>query len=298
MEITKPCNLRAPEAIGQEFQGIRLVRVPMPLRNLPDEFDGASLVQISDLHVGPLVSHRHLSNLVEAVNRLAPDFIVITGDFVTFGSRRDARQAARICGNLKAKTAALACLGNHDYGVWHPNGLGGNSAVADALADGLAQHGVIPLRNACRPIFRDEAVLQFVGVEDYWTRHYDPAEAFELAVADAPTIVLAHNPDAAVELAAWSPDWVLAGHTHGQATPDTRFWNVIYPTRHKRFVAGGYRVGAGTRLYVSRGIGGSFYRPASQCPEVTLFTICRAKTHRQDEVPNHLDMQPTADLRS
>ena len=268
----------------------------MPLRNLPEEFEGAKLVQISDLHCGPLVSQRQLHALVKAVNQLAPDFIVITGDFVTFPSRRDTRLAATICGQLKARTAVLACLGNHDYGVWHPNGLGGNRKCADALADQLSQRGVIPLRNACRVIFRGEAVLQFVGVDDYWTRHYDAQEAFDLAAPETPTIALAHNPDAAVELAAWKPDWVLAGHTHGQATPDTRFWNMAYPTRHKRFVAGGYRVGPRTRLYVSRGIGGSFFRPARQCPEIAFFTMSRAKTPQQDEMPNRLDTQPTAGL--
>ena len=293
MESTGLHDQKMPADPGNELQGVRLVRTSMPLRNLPEEFEGAKLAHISDLHCGPMVSWHTLERQIEAVNRLAPDFVVITGDFITFGSRRDALTAARLCGRIEAKSAVLACLGNHDYGVWHPNGLGGKGRVADALADELAHQGVIVLRNACRAVFRDEAVLQFVGVDDYWTRHYGPQEAFELAAPDTPTVALVHNPDAAIELAAWQPDWVLAGHTHGQPTPDTRFWNMAYPTRHKQFVAGGYRVGPRTRLRVSRGIGGSFFRPASQCPEITLFTLCMAEA----KTPHPLfDPSPTHEI--
>lgn len=271
------------DAFDEDNHGdIRLIHQLMPMRNLARPFRGATLVQVSDIHCGPLVSEKRLWAWAEAIDQLRPDFVAFTGDFVTFRPRRYVKSVSRIFGQIRANVAKIACLGNHDYGVWHPRGLGGVPRLAECLCEELAGNGIIPLRNAVRSFFRGEAALQFVGVEDYWTSHYQPGEAFGLADPDAPTITLVHNPDAAPELAAWRPDWILAGHTHGQPTPESRFWDVTYPTRHRHLVAGRYAIGAHTKLYVNTGIGGSFFRPWSQQPEITLFTICPIDPLRQE----------------
>jgi hypothetical protein len=139
--------------------------------------------------------------------------------------------------------------------------------VADFLSDEPAHVGVIVLRNESRAFFRGESVLQFVGVEDYWSPDYDPRSAFGLVDPDSPAITLAQG-----------ADWILSGHTHGKATPDTRFWDAAYPTRHKQFVGGQYALGAGRHLYVNRGIGNTLHVCRDHRPEITLFTL-RAAMH-------------------
>lgn len=250
----------------------------MPLENLGWEFNSTRLVHLSDLHCGTLVGEKHLQRYVEIVNSLDADFVALTGDFITTGSRRHAKAVARVLRDLRVNKAVVACLGNHDYGLWHPKGWGGTAGVADFLSDELANAGVIVLRNTSRAFFAGESVLQFVGVEDYWSSNYDPRSAFELLDPDSPAITLAHNPDAAPQLAAMGADWILAGHTHGKVTPDTRFWNAVYPTRHKRFVGGRYAIEAGRHLYVNRGIGNTLRICRDHRPEITLFTL-RAATH-------------------
>ena len=254
---------------------IQLAKFDMSVANLGAEFEGARLVHLSDPHCGPTASQERLRRHVEIINLLDADFVVITGDFVTIGHRGYAKRVAEILGRLRAKVAKVACLGNHDYGLWHPSGLGRSRGLPEALSRHLNGAGIHVLRNTSRTFFRGEAAIQFVGVEDYWTPMFDPREAFDLVDVDTPTIALAHNPDAAIEMAAWKPDWILSGHTHGQATPASRFWDIVYPTRFKQFVAGRYHVGNRTRLYVNSGLGTTvdFWRGFS--PEVTLFTLVR-----------------------
>jgi predicted MPP superfamily phosphohydrolase len=253
----------------------------MPLANLGWEFQGATLAHLSDLHCGPLVREEHLHRYIEVVNALDVDFAVITGDFITTGSQRHARAVAGVLRHLRVKTATLACLGNHDYGLWHPKGLGKVKGMADLLSDELAAAGVVVLRNTSRAFFRGESVLQFVGLEDYWSSRYDPQSAFELVDRDSPAITLVHNPDAAPQLAALGADWVLAGHTHGKATPDTRFWNAVCPTRFKQLVAGHYALGPDKHVYVNRGISNALRVRREHRPEITVFTLHAVGQYRR-----------------
>ncbi len=269
-----------------ERDWVRIEELTMPLASLGWEFDGTRLAHLSDLHAGLLVSESHLRRYVDMVNSLEVDFVVLTGDFVTTASRRYARAVARALSGLRAAKGVLACLGNHDYGLWHPKGYGLREGMADFLCDELAQAGVIVLRNASRAFFAGKAVLQFLGVEDYWSAQYDPQAAFDLVDYDAPVIALSHNPDGAPQLAALGAQWILSGHTHGNATPNTRFWDVVYPTRHKQFVGGRYGLGRGRNLYVNRGIGNKSRPRCDRLPEITLFTLrATARQARAGLVP-------------
>ena len=256
-----------------EQDWVRVERLPMTLADLGWEFDGARLALLSDLHCGMLVREKHLRRYIERVNELDVDFAVITGDFITTGSRRHALAVARALSGLRVSTAAVACLGNHDYGLWHPKGLGGVQGMADFLCDELCQAGVTVLRNNSRAFFRGESVLQFAGVEDYWSPLYDPQAAFEMIDVDAPVITLTHNPDAAPELATQADGWILSGHTHGKPTPQSKFWDAVYPTQFKQFVGGYYRLGQSNHLYVNRGIGNAWRVRAEHRPEITLLTL-------------------------
>lgn len=271
-----------------ERDWVRVEQLTMPLADLGWEFDGARLAHLSDLHCGTLVREKHLRRYVEMVNDMDVDFAVVTGDFITTGSRRHARDVARALSHLRVSTAVVACLGNHDYGLWHPKGLGGVNGMADFLSGELARAGVTVLRNNSRAFFRGESVLQFAGVEDYWSSLYDPQALFEMVDPDAPVITLTHNPDAAPELATQADGWILSGHTHGKPTPDSRFWDVVYPTQFKQFVGGQYNLGRSNRLYVNRGIGNAWRVRLEHRPEITLFTLrAVARQKRVVRLPSH-----------
>ena len=56
--------------------------VEIPLAGLPEALHGFTIVQISDVHVGPTIRARYVEGIVKAVNRLEPDLVAITGDLV------------------------------------------------------------------------------------------------------------------------------------------------------------------------------------------------------------------------
>ena len=57
-----------------------VVRRPMPLEHLPTSLEGATLLHVSDAHVGPRVSSDYLMRAFETGRALAPDFVAFTGD--------------------------------------------------------------------------------------------------------------------------------------------------------------------------------------------------------------------------
>lgn len=251
---------------------IRVERHDMPLSGLNADLVGAKLAHITDLHCSPMVVERYLRQCVSLVNKLDVDFVAITGDFIT-GPRRYARRIGRILQSLEPKVATVACLGNHDYGVFHPSGLGQVRGLGEYVAERLGHADIFVMLNESRRFQVGDASIQFVGLEDYWTPHYNPAMAFEMAHADVPTITLCHNPDAAIGLADYGADWVLAGHTHGTVPAKTRFGDLVMPTNNKHFHAGRYELGPDTGLYVSRGLGYGRRIRLNSRPEITLFTL-------------------------
>ena len=266
------CALGGLYALRLEDHWLRIERRPMPLPDLGSEFDGAKIAHISDLHCSPLVLSRYLRQCVERINALEVDFVAITGDFIT-GARRHARKVAGILKHLAPKVATVACLGNHDYGVLHPSGLGGMSGLEEYIAEQLSRADIFVMRNEPRVFRRGAASLQFVGVDDLWTEHYDPPLAFADAHGHLPTIGLAHNPDAAPALAECGADWVLAGHTHGTASKGTRLGGLVFPVKHRKYVAGHYRLAGEKNLYVNRGLGYGRRVRDNARPEITLFAL-------------------------
>ena len=276
---------------------VELVRRPMPLSGLPPELEGCTLMQLSDLHVGPRVSSGYLIDAMREAGTLAPDFVVITGDFVSYRSANDYRELARVLRALpRGRLATLAALGNHDYGFgWR------HIEVADQIARVVTDAGALVLRNDIRTV----RGVQFAGLADLWSpefgRYHQPplrtlhrldpdpedhiAPATPPPVREAvnalrqltpglPTIALAHNPDAQ-DLPIWQGmnGWVLAGHTHGGQVKPPFLPPPVLPVRNKRYTSGVFSVGPQRTLYINRGLGHLLQVRFNVRPEVTLFTL-------------------------
>jgi len=250
---------------------LRYTRMDMPLPNLPAALAGAKLVHISDLHCSPIVLDRYLREVIEHVNAERPDFVVITGDFITGGTHY-AKRIARRLADLKAGIACVACLGNHDFGIYHPRGRSGMRQLPGYLSRRLFDAGVHVLRNQRAVLGRDGAMIQLVGLDDLWSDRYDPREAFREVERDRPTVALAHNPDTAEDLIARGAHWVLSGHTHGNAAGERRYRDAVFPVDKPHFAAGHYRLGGG-HLYVNRGLSYARRMPLNKRPEITVFTL-------------------------
>lgn len=239
----------------------------MPLKNLPRGLEGRTVVQLSDLHIGPVVDDDYLLDVYRRTAELKPDFVVMTGDFLTLNKGRIPRE--QMIRNLThfphGKLGTYAVLGNHDFGHrWK------DLPAADDVATIVRDAGMTVLRNECI----ETHGLLLAGVDDYWTSEFRPgliAKHFDPA---APTLLLCHNPDA-MDANLWGAfeGWVLSGHTHGGQVRLPGYSAPVVPVRNKNYIAGEVQLGGGRTLYVNRGVGYSIRARMASRPEVTVFRL-------------------------
>src|ERR1044072_1233359 len=99
--------LTEPYMLSIEHERIQLERVPKA-------FAGFRIVQLSDVHHGPFSSREQIERAVETANRLKPDIIALTGDYIS-KERQYAAPCAEMLGRLKSRYGVYAVLGNHDH---------------------------------------------------------------------------------------------------------------------------------------------------------------------------------------
>ena len=167
----------------------RVVTVDVPIAGLPPDLDGFTIVQISDIHVGPTIKQRYVQAIVDAVNQESPDLVAITGDVVDGSVEQLAAQASPL-GQLRAPHGVYLVTGNHEY----------YSGAAPWVAE-FRRMGLRVLMNEHALIHPSGLPMIIAGVTDYSAGAFDPhqrsnpAAALAGAPADAwPRILLAHQP--------------------------------------------------------------------------------------------------------
>lgn len=235
-------------AIWGVWQGVRVPDVRSREIALPDAapaLDGLRVVQLSDLHIGPLLKRDWLEAVVQRVNALEADVIVITGDSVEGFPEQVAPDLAPLAA-LKARLGVYGVTGNHEYLYGVRNWL--------AALEGL---GVHMLNNAHVLLAHNGAQLVLAGVTDSRARRSggvqrNPAQALAGAPDDAtvPRLLLDHRPHTLhANRQAGRVDVQLSGHTHGGVM---FFLQPVIAAFNDGFVRGLYRVGE-TWLHVSPG---------------------------------------------
>jgi predicted MPP superfamily phosphohydrolase len=239
--------------IRSALSGIQIKQLDVKLRGLPQELAGFRLVQISDVHVGPLLRKDWVAHIVEQIRQLAPDLVAITGDLVD-GRVHELREHVAPLAKIEARRGVYFVTGNHEY----------YSGVEEWYAH-LPSLGVRPLRNE-----RVEVApgLELAGIED-------PTGAPDLAAAlhgrdpEGALVLLAHQPRQFAEAAKRGVPLTLSGHTHGgQIWPFSWLVALAQP-----YLAGLHRRGE-SQLYVSRGTG--FWGPPMRVfapAEITLLRL-------------------------
>jgi predicted MPP superfamily phosphohydrolase len=230
-------------------------RVRVPLAKLPASADGYQIVQLTDVHIGPLLGERFAAQVVAKVNALAPDLVVITGDLVD-GRLDELRRDVEPLRGLTARDGVYAVTGNHEY-YWNPS----------AWLEHLRSLGIAILRNQHATI---RGAFELAGVDDS-----SAAEDVPRALAGRdpalPVVLLAHHPRTIARAAAAGVDLQLSGHTHGGQLLPLGWLSRLFEPR----VAGLARFGA-TWLYVSEGTG--FWGPPMRVgtsSEIALVTLAR-----------------------
>ena len=223
----------------------RVKQVEVPIAGLPPALHGFTIVQISDLHVGPTIRAGYIERIVERVNGLQADAVAITGDIVD-GPVHELGPHVAPLARLRSRHGSFFVTGNHEY-----------YAGAGPWLVELRRLGIRVLLNEHVLIEHDGAALVLAGVPDYSAHHFDPAHQSNpaAALAGAPLhagarVLLAHQPRSASAAEQAGFDLQLSGHTHGG-----QFFPWIFFVRLQQpYTAGLHRMGR-LWVYVSRGTG-------------------------------------------
>lgn len=216
------------------------IRIP----KLPRALDGLSIVQLTDIHVGPFIERRFMDELVRQANALKPDLFAITGDLVD-GDVPTLGGAVAALRGLRSRYGSYFVTGNHDY-----------YSGDEEWTAFLQSLDIQSLRNRHVRIGDAGASLDLVGVDDWsgWRRRNQKGYDLDLALAgrepDRAAVLLAHQPANFKVAAERGMDLQISGHTHGgQLVPMTLFINFAW-----EHAAGLYQH-QDSHIYVSRGCG-------------------------------------------
>jgi len=226
------------------FEDPELLEVPVKLDRLPAGAQGFTIVQLTDLHIAPWTPESFVRRVVERVNALRPDLIVVTGDLVDGNPGEIGRTVAPLR-NLTATHGVFFVTGNHEYYV-----------DTQVWLEAIRKLGMTILNNSG---FMVASAVYLAGIPDRaGLRQFattpanapDVRRALAARPADAPAILLAHQPREVWDAAEAGIDLQLSGHTHGgQIWPFGALVMAAQP-----YLSGLHRHGH-TQIYVSRGAG-------------------------------------------
>jgi len=237
---------------------LQVKEITVKIKDLPEQWKGKKVVQISDVHLGPASGADFLRKIVDKINLLNPEMVFITGDFFD-GMDGYLDEKAAPLSELRAKKGVYFVTGNHEIylGVQKAEESlkGTNVQILDnelVDVDGLQIVGVSYSR-----MFGVDGLKDIIlGI-----KNYDPNSA---------AILLYHAPQGISDAKAAGIDLQLSGHTHkGQIFPGGLIVNLIF---------GKYSYGLTTEgdysIYTSSGVGtwGPMMR-TSGSPEIVLITL-------------------------
>ena len=248
---------------------LEFVHLKMPVKNLPKDLIGKKLIQISDMHVGDDFDYQYIIDSFKKTQKLNPDFVVYTGDYVSYKNHKQITQLKTVLKHaVKGKLGTVGVLGNHDYGKgW------AESKVADTITQVLNDFNIDVLRNE----HKNYNGLNITGIDDYWGTNFKPEQILNKINHKQANLVLCHNPDVC-DLNIWHnyKDWILSGHTHGGQVKPPFLPPPMLPVKNRKYIAGKFNLQDGRTLYINRALGSIMSLRFNVRPEITIFELSRA----------------------
>ncbi|KAK0425352.1 hypothetical protein QR680_009155 [Steinernema hermaphroditum] len=209
-------------ALALTFFGVAVAKrsptvkvVDVFIDNLPPELDGFSIVQLTDIHIGPTVGKQRIEKIVTLTNSLNPHAITIVGDLVDGFTEHIGHQVLPLS-RLKSRFGVFYVTGNHEY--YHGD-------VNEWIDLFRKRANLTVLRNEARVLTSGHRSLCIAGVDDLYTEKLsigghkmDAVKALNGCPDGAVNILLVHQPNAATRIIARVKkhiDLILSGHTHG-----------------------------------------------------------------------------------
>ncbi|MFA7446936.1 MAG: metallophosphoesterase [Weeksellaceae bacterium] len=255
--------------------------------DLPDEFDGFKILQLSDLHVGSFNNSEKIQYGIDLINEQDFDLLVFTGDIVNSLANEMDDWYEMFSLIKKPEFGKFSILGNHDYGEYvefsSPQEKEKNFI---AIKEIHPKVGFDLLLNESRKIKKGNAEIALIGVEN-WGRNFKKAGDLKLASHGIKKedfkILMTHDPshwELEVQNDPLNYQLTLAGHTHGSQfgieIPGYFKWSPVQYVN--KYWAGMYQK-ASRYLYVNRGFGYHAYPGrVGIWPEITVLELKKKST--------------------
>ncbi len=243
---------------------IQVNHYDIPVRNLPEAFNGFTIVHLSDLHYSSMMPAVAIRRVVEKVNQLEKDLIVNTGDNVY----------RRHSAGVVDEVWPLLCELNAPYGVYSVLGNHDHWADTDHSLYWLEKSGQ-NLRHRSIAIEKENSRVWLGGAGDLWEDMIGIDQAFSGAPEAECKILLAHNPDTADRAFRTRIDLLLCGHTHGGQVNLPFIGPPVLPVNNKRYISG-FIQSVRNDLFISRGVGTTAPIRINCYPEIAVLKLTRA----------------------
>lgn len=186
------------------------------LDDLPKEFDGYKIVQLSDLHNQEFGYENE--RLIERINQIKPDIIVMTGDMLT-NTREVSTNGdvlIKLVESLNQQYPIYYVTGEHEEGLYYEDR---NKYQIDGTKEDyeekLSQLGVTVLNDEQVTITRQDATINVYGLKEHLSRDIQIDKRLGQSNKEEVTILLSHRPTYFDDYTKWGADLIFCGDTHG-----------------------------------------------------------------------------------
>ena len=255
--------------------------------DLPEEFDGTTITQISDIHSGSFDENTDkIKYAIDLINEQNSDLLLFTGDIVNTHAKEMDPWISTFKGLYQPKLGKYSVLGNHDYGKYFD--WNSKEEENQNFEDVKAIHDKIDfnlLLNENIRIKKGDSEIVLVGVEN-WGVHFgkkgDLNKASENVKPDDFKILMSHDPshwENEIKNHKTQYHLTLSGHTHGlQFGIEIPGWFKWSPVQYVYKQWAGLYENAGRYIYVNRGFGFHAYPGrVGIMPEITVIELKKTK---------------------
>lgn len=267
---------------------ILTTRKSLHIPNFPKELNGFKILQISDLHFHCHTSSSFLDNIIHKCQKIHPDLIVFTGDFLCYSHLEEPERLKAFLQRFNAPYGCYAIFGNHDYASFVSINPQGDYDLIESSTDSSLSRAfsrlsttitltkktterakATPLNLELLSLLEDTPFkvlhnstitldikgtkLNICGLGEHSLCKMDPQTAFSNYNTNYPGVILLHNPDGVPHLTKYPGDIILSGHTHGGQVNLPWMWKKFTALENMHFKKGLIKSN-NKWLYVNRGL--------------------------------------------
>ncbi len=260
--LSKPLLAKGPYSAlahlpRNEILSVEISKQDFQLPGLPANWDGLSILHVSDLHFIGTISQEYFAEVLRHGQELRSDMVVFTGDLLDDQSLT--AWLPETLGQLQAPLGCYFILGNHDWEL-----------DPDATRKCLQEIGWIDVAGRHVTVEHAQRKLLIAGTEYPWMGKNPDTSA----AADADfRLLLSHTPDNYTWARRNRFDLMLSGHTHGGQVRVPVIGPIYTPSLYGTRYSSGAFFEPPTLLYVTRGLSGKEPLRYNCMPELTQLVL-------------------------